>query len=56
MEENEDLKFLMGHSVSGDNDDHLVVDNDGQVQFTANKEGYKKPSNISMKMNNKRSY
>lgn len=38
---NEDLKFLFGAFGEGDNDDHLVVDNDGKVQFTADKEAYK---------------
>lgn len=38
---NEDLKFLFGAFGEGDNDDHLVVENDGQVQFTADKAGYK---------------
>ncbi|OJG48095.1 ABC transporter substrate-binding protein [Enterococcus gallinarum] len=50
---NEDLKFLMGAFGLGDNDDHLVVDNDGQVQFTANKEGYKEAIKYFNKMNNK---
>lgn len=38
---NEDMKYIFGAFGEGDNDDHLIVDNDGQVQFTANKEGYK---------------
>lgn len=50
---NEDLKFLMGAFGLGDNDDHLVVDNDGQVQFTANKEGYKEAIKYFNEMNNK---
>lgn len=39
---NEDLKLLFAAFGEGDNDDHLIVDNDGNVQFTADKEGYKK--------------
>ncbi len=39
----------MGAFGLGDNDDHLVVDNDGQVQLLLTKKGIKKPSNISMK-------
>lgn len=50
---NEDLKFLMGAFGLGDNDDHLVVDNDGQVQFTADKEGYKEAIKYFNEMNNK---
>lgn len=50
---NEDLKFLMGAFGLGDNDDHLVVDNDGQVQFTASKEGYKEAIKYFNEMNNK---
>jgi putative aldouronate transport system substrate-binding protein len=50
---NEDLKFLIGAFGLGDNDDHLVVDNDGQVQFTANKEGYKEAIKYFNEMNNK---
>lgn len=38
---NEDLKFLFGAFGEGDNDDHLVVDNNGKVQFTADKKEYK---------------
>ncbi len=38
---NEDLKLLFGAFGEGDNDDHLVVDDEGNVQFTADKEGYK---------------
>ncbi|GGI66550.1 ABC transporter substrate-binding protein [Enterococcus alcedinis] len=38
---NEDLKLLFGAFGEGDNDDHLVVDDAGKVQFTADKEGYK---------------
>jgi len=50
---NEDLKFLMGAFGLGDNDDHLVVDNDGQIQFTADKEGYKEAIKYFNEMNNK---
>lgn len=39
---NEDLKLLFAAFGEGDNDDHLIVDNDGNAQFTADKEGYKK--------------
>ncbi len=38
---NEDLKLLFGAFGEGDNDDHTVVDDDGNVIFTADKEGYK---------------
>lgn len=38
---NEDLKFLFSAFGEGDNDDHLIVNNDGKVQFTANTDGYK---------------
>lgn len=38
---NEDFKFLFGAFGEGDNDDHLIVDNNGKVQFTANTDGYK---------------
>ncbi|EOT30021.1 ABC transporter substrate-binding protein [Enterococcus saccharolyticus] len=38
---NEDLKFLFAPFGEGDNDDHTVVDNDGNVVFTADKDGYK---------------
>lgn len=38
---NEDLKFLFAAFGEGDNDDHLIVDNEGNVQFTADKDGYK---------------
>lgn len=40
---NEDLKLLFAAfgDGEGDNDDHLIVNNDGKVQFTANTEGYK---------------
>ncbi|MCD5002535.1 ABC transporter substrate-binding protein [Enterococcus saccharolyticus] len=38
---NEDLKFLFAPFGEGDNDDHTIVDNEGKVIFTADKEGYK---------------
>lgn len=38
---NEDFKILLGAFGIGDNDDHLVVDNDGKVDFTADNEEYK---------------
>lgn len=38
---NEDLKFLFAAFGEGDNDDHTIVDDDGKVIFTADKEGYK---------------
>lgn len=38
---NEDMKILFGAFGIGDNDDHLVVDNDGNVDFTADNEEYK---------------
>ncbi|MGF2146191.1 ABC transporter substrate-binding protein [Vagococcus fluvialis] len=47
---NEDLKFLFAAFGDGDNDDHLIVDNDGEVQFTADKEGYKEAIKYFNKM------
>ncbi|MDR2994251.1 MAG: extracellular solute-binding protein, partial [Bacillus cereus] len=47
---NEDLKFLFAAFGDGDNDDHLIVDNDGKVQFTADKEGYKEAIKYFNKM------
>lgn len=38
---NEDLKLLFAAFGEGDNDDHTIVDNEGNVIFTADKEGYK---------------
>lgn len=38
---NEDMKFLYGAFGIGDNDDHLVVNDDGTVDFTADNEEYK---------------
>lgn len=38
---NEDMKFLFGAFGIGDNDDHVVVDNDGVVDFTADNEEYR---------------
>lgn len=38
---NEDFKILFGAFGVGDNDDHLVVSNDGTVDFTADNEDYK---------------
>lgn len=38
---NEDLKLLFGAFGEGDNDDHLIVTDEGEVQFTADKPGYK---------------
>lgn len=38
---NEDLKTLFGAFGIGDNDDHLVVNNDGTLDFTADNEEYK---------------
>ncbi|WP_394405681.1 ABC transporter substrate-binding protein [Streptococcus sp. 20-1249] len=38
---NEDFKLLFGAFGIGDNDDHLVVGNDGKVDFTADNEDYK---------------
>ena len=37
----EDFKILFGAFGVGDNDDHLVVNNDGTVDFTADNEDYK---------------
>lgn len=39
--ENEDFKFLFAAFGIGDNDDHLVVGNDGKVDFTADNDNYK---------------
>ncbi len=47
---NEDLKFLFAAFGEGDNDDHLIVDNNGKVQFTADKEGYKEAIKYFNKM------
>ncbi|SDB03968.1 putative aldouronate transport system substrate-binding protein [Streptococcus henryi] len=38
---NEDFKVLFGSFGEGDNDDHIVVSNDGIVDFTADNESYK---------------
>lgn len=38
---NEDFKLLFGAFGVGDNDDHLVVGNDGKVDFTADNDDYK---------------
>lgn len=38
---NEDMKLLFGAFGIGDNDDHLVVDNDGKLDFTADNPEYK---------------
>lgn len=38
---NEDMKFLFGAFGIGDNDDHLVVNNDNSIDFTADNEEYK---------------
>ncbi len=38
---NEDFKFLFAAFGIGDNDDHLVVGNDGKVDFTADNDNYK---------------
>lgn len=38
---NEDMKLLFGAFGIGDNDDHLVVDNDGILDFTADNPEYK---------------
>lgn len=38
---NEDLKFLFAPYGIGDNDDHLVVNDDGTVDFTADNDEYK---------------
>ena len=37
----EDFKILFGAFGVGDNDDHIVVNNDGTVDFTADNEDYK---------------
>ncbi|WP_303973970.1 ABC transporter substrate-binding protein [Streptococcus merionis] len=39
---NEDFKLLFAAFGIGDNDDHIVVGNDGVVDFTADNEDYKK--------------
>lgn len=38
---NEDMKLLYGAFGEGDNDDHTIVENNGKVEFTADKPGYK---------------
>lgn len=38
---NEDFKLLFGSFGIGDNDDHVVVGNDGKVDFTADNNDYK---------------
>ena len=38
---NEDMKFLFGAFGIGDNDDHLVVNDDGTIDFTADNEEFK---------------
>lgn len=38
---NEDLKLLFGAFGEGDNDNHLIVTDEGEVKFTADKPGYK---------------
>ena len=38
---NEDLGFIMGAFGYGDNPDHIMVDNDGKVVFSATDDGYK---------------
>lgn len=37
----EDFKMLLGAFGVGDNDDHIVVDNNGKVDFTADNDDYK---------------
>ncbi|MGT2832743.1 ABC transporter substrate-binding protein [Streptococcus halotolerans] len=38
---NEDFKVLFGSFGTGDNDEHVVVGNDGKVDFTADNDDYK---------------
>nr|WP_232323205.1 ABC transporter substrate-binding protein [Streptococcus sp. S784/96/1] len=38
---NEDFKLLFGAFGEGDNDDHLIVTNDGKADFTADNDSYK---------------
>ena len=38
---NEDFKMLFGAFGVGDNDDHIVVGNDGKIDFTADNDDYK---------------
>ncbi|MGT2959246.1 ABC transporter substrate-binding protein [Streptococcus bovimastitidis] len=38
---NEDFKVLLGSFGEGDNDDHLIVNNDNKVDFTADNDSYK---------------
>jgi putative aldouronate transport system substrate-binding protein len=38
---NEDFKLLFGAFGEGDNDDHLIVANDGTLDFTADNDSYK---------------
>lgn len=50
---NEDMKFLYGAFGIGDNDDHLVVNDDGTIDFTADNEEYKEATKYFNELYNK---
>lgn len=50
---NEDMKFLFGAFGVGDNDDHLVVNNDNSIDFTGDNEEYKAAIEYFHDMNSK---
>ena len=50
---NEDFKLLFGAFGAGDNDDHLVVGNDGKVDFTADNDDYKESIKFMRKLQEK---
>ena len=50
---NEDFKLLFGAFGAGDNDDHLVVGNDGKVDFTADNDDYKEALKFMRKLQEK---
>ena len=50
---NEDFKLLFGAFGAGDNDDHLVVGNDGKVDFTADNDDYKEAIKFMRKLQEK---
>ncbi|OFT01355.1 ABC transporter substrate-binding protein [Granulicatella sp. HMSC31F03] len=50
---NEDFKMLFGAFGVGDNDDHIVVGNDGKVDFTADNDDYKEGIKFIRKLQEK---
>ncbi|MDE1549126.1 ABC transporter substrate-binding protein [Jeotgalibaca caeni] len=50
---NEDMKFLYGAFGIGDNDDHLVVNDDHTIDFTADNEEYKEATKYFNELYNK---